>query len=501
MWLRRCGVAPFWPSRVKVVFQAALVAMFVYSVFAYLTSATIAMLDLTNPEFERAKWVLTTEDCRNESDPVDCTYDQGKNTFFQNYLDTKLAEKCPVEPDEEDREKCTEAAVPMKGVRQGLRTLAGFWSPFAVWRIMFLILMILLTVSVVVHDVSIMTEFGRKRVSSLHMLAEHRYYQGLLIPFWCCPPCMRATRARSVLCYALFLPFQILFQLFAFLIWVYPATLLMWFLHPLRLSRLFVCYTAALLLLWSIAYLLFLLIFDFNNYAVIVESQVFFGDDALKYPFAAQYPYTGLATGCVNVCQFRVSSTVLLTLTFAAITVLIQAYALMFRAFKGLRRQEWASLFSVLYTVPIEAFPVMWTRPDGSAIKWRTGPENPSLVAVQGEPAFDPFALMDEQPESARCRPLLMPIPRAHTRGYTVKEDAQIGCCGFPALEKDSDTEKGSDEEEDPEGFFHENHLPVIVEDAKPLFHHRLPKIGSKEMDDDAMEPDGTRRYSDLDDL
>ena len=35
-----------------------------------------------------------------------------------------------------------------------------------------------------------------------------------------------------------------------------------------------VCYTAALLLLWAVAYLGFLLVFDFNEYTVIVENQV-----------------------------------------------------------------------------------------------------------------------------------------------------------------------------------------------------------------------------------
>ena len=32
------------------------------------------------------------------------------------------------------------------------------------------------------------------------------------------------------------------------------------------------------------------------------------------------------------------------------------------------------------------------------------------MEPVQGEPAFDPFALMDEQPESGRSRVKLVPV-------------------------------------------------------------------------------------------
>ena len=41
------------------------------------------------------------------------------------------------------------------------------------------------------------------------------------------------------------------------------------------------------------------------------------------------------------------------------------------RALKGLRRAQWANMFSVLYSVPVEAFPVVWERPAGS--RWRNG--------------------------------------------------------------------------------------------------------------------------------
>ena len=39
-------------------------------------------------------------------------------------------------------------------------------------------------------------------------------------------------------------------------------------------------------------------------------------------------------------------------------------------------------------------------------MRWRTEGE-----AVQSEPAFDPFCLMDEQPESAWTRAIIAPVP------------------------------------------------------------------------------------------
>merc|ERR1712113_1055635 len=65
---------------------------------------------------------------------------------------------------------------------------------------------------------------------------------------------------------------------------------------------------------------------------------------------------------------------------------------------------------------------------------------------VQGEPAFDPFCLMDEQPESWRSFPVIAREIRpaeevAAGRWQEAHEqyDTEAACCGFPSFHTDSD--------------------------------------------------------------
>merc|ERR1711920_413501 len=92
-------------------------------------------------------------------------------------------------------------------------------------------------------------------------------------------------------------------------------------------------------------------------------------------------------------------------------------------------------------TMPAQVFPVYWRQPDGEPIKFRA-PGEP----VQGEPAFDPFALMDEQPNSSDTMIRLAPVGREVIHESSIElsflddalrnesgdNDAEIGCCGFP---------------------------------------------------------------------
>eukprot|EP00933_Yihiella_yeosuensis_P007287 TRINITY_DN112246_c0_g1_i1.p1 TRINITY_DN112246_c0_g1~~TRINITY_DN112246_c0_g1_i1.p1 ORF type:complete len:419 (+),score=68.79 TRINITY_DN112246_c0_g1_i1:91-1257(+) len=144
----------------------------------------------------------------------------------------------------------------------------------------------------------------------------------------------------------------------------------------------------------------------------------------------------GLPSSCICMCTFPISRPVIWRVAVLGIGVCFHSVNLTLRALKGLRRAQWANMFSVLYSVPIEAFPVVWERPKesgGGPIMWRKEGE-----AVQSEPAFDPFCLMDEQPESAWTRTIIAPIPALDDTRLTVWEpylgtlEMEIGCCGFP---------------------------------------------------------------------
>jgi len=70
---------------------------------------------------------------------------------------------------------------------------------------------------------------------------------------------------------------------------------------------------------------------------------------------------------------------------------------------------------------------------------------------VQSEPAFDPFCLMDEQPDSAWTRVMLRPTPQTAEQQlvwepFTGTLDTEIGCCGFPQRHSASESDLfGSD--------------------------------------------------------
>merc|ERR1719433_1543524 len=64
------------------------------------------------------------------------------------------------------------------------------------------------------------------------------------------------------------------------------------------------------------------------------------------------------------------------------------------RCLKGLRRAQWANLLSVVFPVPMTVYAVDWRQLDGQPIRHRV-----EGMAVQEEVAFDPFAMMDEQPD------------------------------------------------------------------------------------------------------
>lgn len=92
-----------------------------------------------------------------------------------------------------------------------------------------------------------------------------------------------------------------------------------------------------------------------------------------------------------------------------AITGLVKSLMVAFRCVKGLRRSQWANLITVLFSVPINVYPVTWACLDVESPR--------EDEETQGEMAFDPFAaqrvrcmacatqvLMDEQINSKSLR-------------------------------------------------------------------------------------------------
>merc|ERR550525_586546 len=66
-----------------------------------------------------------------------------------------------------------------------------------------------------------------------------------------------------------------------------------------------------------------------------------------------------------------------------------------------------------MFAVPITVYDVYWKRPNGRPIQHRENGD-----PVQGELAFDPFALMDEQPDSALTTLTLKPTRTVESRFF-----------------------------------------------------------------------------------
>jgi len=156
---------------------------------------------------------------------------------------------------------------------------------------------------------------------------------------------------------------------------------------------------------------------------------------------------------CFCGCSYFINATSLVRIVMIGASVVFTSCLSAFRCLKGLRRAQWANLMSVLFPIPLTVYNVFWTTENGEPIEHRKEGE-----PVQSELAFDPFALMDEQPDSRFMTVKLKPEPayekikQGHwkpfgdrgTDGPKVPElekgqvvqfpTERIGCCGFPCL-------------------------------------------------------------------
>jgi len=183
---------------------------------------------------------------------------------------------------------------------------------------------------------------------------------------------------------------------------------------PIRMARIGVAFSSGLVCFWSVAFFIRMLSFRYDMYAIFWDA---LGPDNVP---------------CICLCQYPFSLTVFGRIVVLNLAVILGSFFLAFRALKGLRQAQWASLFSVLYVVPIEAFPVTWEAAGGGPIRHRRAEED-----VQGEPAFDPFCLMDEQPESGHTTVRLFPVQQSTEQAkrwtpLAAPLEERIGCCGFP---------------------------------------------------------------------
>ncbi|CAJ1451100.1 unnamed protein product, partial [Effrenium voratum] len=240
-----------------------------------------------------------------------------------------------------------------------LHTVNVGWAlcvhPFRLWSILFLILTSLLSLSILIHDLALLEENQRPYILSIPNM---KYATPCL---WDCLTCVRGRqRTRHIWsqnrCFlAVLVMLWSVFQAGAFMIVMYPFSLLVCIYAPVKMSRIMVFLSSILCALWSVVFILTTSLLDNQPYAVlwgISESSV----------------------NCLCLCEFPLSRPVVLRVVVLGTGVCWHAINLTLRALKGLRRAQWANMFSVLYSVPVEAFPVIWERPEEAGagpIRWR----------------------------------------------------------------------------------------------------------------------------------
>eukprot|EP00405_Crypthecodinium_cohnii_P034353 CAMPEP_0206529064 /NCGR_PEP_ID=MMETSP0325_2-20121206/2371_1 /ASSEMBLY_ACC=CAM_ASM_000347 /TAXON_ID=2866 /ORGANISM="Crypthecodinium cohnii, Strain Seligo" /LENGTH=577 /DNA_ID=CAMNT_0054024893 /DNA_START=109 /DNA_END=1842 /DNA_ORIENTATION=+ len=470
MWARRIGCPPLWPSRIKVLIMSWLLVC-MYTFFDFLRNADVGYVDLHYSQAGEVACGVAQDRCVAEANPLNCILKYNEPVFSGVQLDGAFSGgRCPSLP--EEPQSCQQAALPIVSIQTDLdriHTINRWFNPIKAWAWLFLCLMAILATAIAVHDLALLEARCRPKILSLRSMKQETPRLWRAIWLLHCGPPMRLLKRKSCVLWALLLPVWAFTQVGIFLTLVYPISLfagVFWWcpLGAIRLSRVMVFQTGILVFFWSLIFVL-----------VNALSPVLSSVDV----YAVFWNAPSFGTGCICYCEYPLRAGIVRNLMFFGTVVTAWAGSLTFRAVKGLRRPNWANLFSILYTVPIEAFPVEWERPaeaGGGPIFLRTD------KTVQSEPGFDPFCLMDEQPESGRSTVRFAPVPQTDLQVFRWSKsrdpttDARIGCCGFPHKQLAKTSEETGEE------------VPRHVDSHAHLASLGLP-LDAVEGPDDGQEP------------
>uniref|UniRef100_A0A7S2QQL6 SAM domain-containing protein n=1 Tax=Zooxanthella nutricula TaxID=1333877 RepID=A0A7S2QQL6_9DINO len=307
-------------------------------------------------------------------------------------------------------QQCATVHVPLHGMGGKLGTPMGVEYSWAndtveVYGYLFLWMTFWMWIMITVHDLALLTVNNRDYILDLRGIKRvfpcwRKLY--ILLGFRCwkrmaCGGGILVARRRflqkpmrivSVICAPVFL----LWAIIAFLVVVLPVVSTFFVIYPVRLSR-------AVIFVNCLSSAIFGLVLTFHCIAFVSRVD-------RRQIYAVTWSAGGQdASPCVCGCMYPLSGGTCSTLLLIGAAVAYKSSILAFRCLKGLRRSNWANLLSILFPIPLTAYEVAWTRPDGQPIQRRKTGE-----PVQGEPAFDPFALMDEQPNSQRTTVAFMPV-------------------------------------------------------------------------------------------
>lgn len=252
------------------------------------------------------------------------------------------------------------------------------------------------------------------------------------------------NRCLAVAIASFMLPVLFVWNLIVFHFVIVPLVLLAFLRYPIRMCRVWVFIVCIATAIYGL-----LLAFVQLGFAVSVPHR--------RPHYAMTWQIDILATNatggvqgmsggrCICGCDYPISLDTCLRLAVIGMATSMKSVFIALRCLKGLRRSQWANLLSVVFPVPMTVYSVDWRQPDGQPIKHRV-----EGMAVQEEVAFDPFAMMDEQPDgdfttlhlaptrvhenpsSAECLEMPSQPPPMLASNLQLAETEHIGCCGFP---------------------------------------------------------------------
>lgn len=464
MWARRCGAPAKLPSALKILFMSSMSGGIGLAVYNYMASGDVSYLDITKPT--RGSVICLTEWPLRSESGSGFFEEQSWRSWYDRKFDWEdfLLDHSCVVPSEVGVE-CTDVRIPVKDMMRDLGVPMGSLDAVGVSHDYFDIsahifwwLSLLLWFSITVHDLALI--HGRHRDYVMDFPALNKGFPRLRHAFgltgfffmrflFCrCSPRRPDGSVKVPALHTLGLVLGVLlavptalWALFVFIAVIGPMGFVLFLCNPIRLSRF---WTFGLCLLLAV-YCLFL----------TVSQIVFLSRPETMPRYAVTWHARSISDGlCSCGCTYPMSEPTCTNLLLIGAAACTKSLLVGFRCLKGMRRSQWANLLTVTFAVPVTVYEVDWRTPDNMPIEHRD-----TNMPVQAELAFDPFALMDEQPNSAFTTVSLQPeelarlaqakkwnpfgFGRVHEgpkpvpglgSKYLVHETERIGCCGFPCL-------------------------------------------------------------------